>query len=186
MKKFKKPMTLRTHLKKLVNDLNDNFRGIGEEFDGVHQRIDEFDQLRKEFYELRDEIATNGVVRELAKLRKDHDKLREDHQELRRNTTVMVNEFFRKFEDLEHNGVATSINKLNAEVFDKKVDGDTSSIYRAIYAMTDVEPAQRVTLRGKLDAVIEHLGIDVSVKPREVIESKIVTKKVKTAKKGKK
>lgn len=128
MKKFKKPTTLRTRIKKLVNDLNDNFRGIGEEFDGVHQRIDEFDQLRKEFYELRDEIATNGV--------------------------------------------ATSINKLNAEVFDEKTDGDTS--------------AQKVTLRGKLDAVIEHLSIDVSVKPREVIESKTVTKKVKQTKRGKK
>ena len=90
MKKFKKPTTLRTHFKKLVNDLNDNLRGIGEEFDGVHQRIDEFNQFKKEFYELREEIATNGVVR------------------------------------------------------------------------------------------------DLSVKPREVIESKIVTKKVKTAKKGKK
>ena len=179
MKKFNKPTTLRTHFKKLVNDLNDNFRGIGEEFDGVHQRIDEFNQFKKEFYELRDEIATNGVVRDLIKLRKDHEVLRD-------NTSIVVRDLYHKFDDLEHNGVATSINKLNAEVFDKKVDGDTSSINRAIYAMVDVEPAQKVTLRGKLDAVIEHLGIDVSVKPREVIESKIVTKKVKTAKKGKK
>ena len=179
MKKFKKPTTLRTHFKKLVNDLNDNFRGIDEDFDGVHQRIDEFNQFKKEFYELRDEIAANGVVRDLAKLRKDHDKLR-----LR--TATDIYELNRKFDDLEHNGVATAINKLNAEVFDKKVDGDTSAIRRAIYAMSDVEPAQKVTLRGKLDAVIEHLGIDVSVKPREVIESKIVTKKVKQVKKGRK
>ena len=179
MKKFKKPTTLRTHFKKLVNDLNDNLRGIGEDFDGVHQRIDEFEQLRKEFYELREEIATNGVVRDLVKLRKDH-------KELRENTSIAVNALYRKFDDLEHNGVATAINKLNAEVFGEKTDGDTSSIYRAIYAMTDVEPAQKVTLRGKLDAVIEHLGIDVSVEPREVIESKIVTKKVKQTKRGKK
>ena len=142
MKKFKKPTTLRTRIKKLVSDLNDNFRSIGEEFDGVHQRIDEFNQFKKEFYELRDEIATNGV--------------------------------------------ATSINKLNAEVFDKKTDGDTSAFNRVMYTMSGAEPAQKVTLSGKFDAVIEHLGIDVSVKPREVIESKIVTKKVKTAKKGKK
>ena len=92
MKKFKKPTTLRTRIKKLVSDLNDNFRSIGEEFDGVHQRIDEFNQFKKEFYEL----------------------------------------------------------------------------------------------RGELDAVIEHLGIDVSVKPRQVIESNIVTKKVKTVKRSKK
>ena len=179
MKKFKKPTTLRTRIKKLVSDLNNNFRGIGEEFDGVHQRIDEFNQFKKEFYELREEIATNGVVRDLVKLRKDHNKLRE-------NTSIAVRDFYRKLDDINHNGVATSINKLNAEVFDKKTDGDTSAFHRVMYAIADVEPAQKVTLRGKLDAVIEHLGIDVSVKPREVIESKIVTKKVKTAKKGKK
>lgn len=179
MKRFKKPTTLRTHFRKLVNDLNDNFRGIGEEFDGVHQRIDELYQLRKDFYELRDEIATNGVVRDLVKLRKDH-------QELRENTTIMVQEFHRKFDDLAHNGVATDIRKLNAEVFDKKVDSDTSGILRAMYTVAGMEPEQKVTLRGKIDAIIEHLGIDVSVKPREVIESEIVTKKVKKTKKGKK
>ena len=179
MKKFKKPTTLRTHFKKLVNDLNDNFRGIGEEFDGVHQRIDEFNQFKKEFYELRDEIATNGVVRDLVKLRKDH-------EELRRNTTIVVQDFYRKFEDLGHNGVATAINKLNAEVFGEKTDGGKSSFERAMYTMADAEPAEKVTLRGKLDAVIQHLGLDISVKPRHVEEAKIVAKKVKTAKKGKK
>ena len=179
MKKFKKPTTMRTHLKKLVRDLNDNFRGIGDEFDGVNQRIDELNQFKRKFYELRDEIATNGVVRDLIKLRKDHEVLRD-------NTSIVVRDLYHKFDDLEHNGVATSINRLNAEVFGEKTSGDTSAFYRAMYAMPDVEPAQKVTLRGKLDAVIEHLGIDVSVKPREVIESKIVTKKVKTAKKGKK
>ena len=65
MKKFKKPTTLRTHFKKLVNDLNDNFRGIYEEFDGVHQRIDEFEQLRKEFYELREVIESKIVTKKV-------------------------------------------------------------------------------------------------------------------------
>ena len=179
MKKFNKPTTLRTRIKKLVNDLNNNFRSIGEEFDAVNQRIDVFNQFKKEVYELRDEIATNGVVRDLAKLRMDH-------KELRENTSIDVNVLYRKFENLERNGVATAINKLNAEVFDKKVDDDTSDLRRLIYKMVDVEPAQKVTLRGKLDAVIEHLGLDISVKPRHVEEAKIVTKKVKTSKVGKK
>ena len=65
MKKFKKPTTLRTHFKKLVNDLNDNFRGIGEEFDGVHQRIDEFNQFKKEFYELREVIESKIVTKKV-------------------------------------------------------------------------------------------------------------------------
>ena len=179
MKKFKKPTTLRTRIKKLVSDLNDNFRGIGEDFDEVHQRIDELNQFRKEFYELRDEIATNGVVRDLV-------KLREDYEELRENTSAFTSVVYRKFDDLEHNGVATAINKLNAEVFDKKADSGASAFRRVMYERAGIEPDERVTLRGKLDAVIEHLGIDISVKPRQVIESKIVTKKVKTAKKGKK
>lgn len=172
MKRFKKPTTLRTRFNQLVGGLNDNFRGVGEEFDDVYQRISEF---REEFNELRDELATNGVVRDLVKLRRDHEELRSAVLGLRR-----------ELDDLGRNGVATAVNRLNAEVFGEKTSGETSALERVMYAVADAEPAQKATLRGKLDAVIEHLGIDVSVKPREVIESKIVTKKIKTTKKGKK
>ena len=146
MKKFNKPTTLRTHFKKLVNDLNDNFRGIGEEFDGVHQRIDEFNQFKKEFYELRDEIASNGV--------------------------------------------ATSINKLNAEVFNDKKEVETPfkgarSFAHMLLGDYDVtEVSEEATLAGKVDAIIEHLGLDVTVKPQEIKEAKVTAKTVSTKKKG--
>lgn len=178
MKKFKKPIMLRTHFKKLVKDLNDNFKGIGADIDNVYEQIDELNQLKKEFHELREEIATNGVVRDLRKLEKDF-------HELRKHTANLIMDHDRQLEDLKHNGVATSINRLNTEVFGEKIDSE-SALSRAMYRIADIEPAQKVTLRGKLDAVIKHLGLDISVKPRQVEESKVVAKKVKQTKKGKK
>ena len=70
MKKFKKPTTLRTRIKKLVSDLNNNFRGIYEEFDGVHQRIDELNQFKKEFYELPEVIESKIVTKKVKTAKK--------------------------------------------------------------------------------------------------------------------
>lgn len=84
-----------------------------------------------------------------------------------------------KFEELETNGVATAINKLNKEVFENR-KGSASHI---IWAMSGLELGEEATLAGKVNAIIDHLGIDVSVKPSE--KAKVVASKV-TKKKGKK
>lgn len=42
--------------------------------------------------------------------------------------------------------------------------------------------SEEVTLRGKVDAIIDYLGIDVSVKQAEKIPAKLVVKKTKKGK----
>lgn len=122
-----------------------------------HVLIINHNNLANDFYELREELATNGVVRDLRKLERE----------------------FAEFAEFKKH--ATAINKLNSEVFaDKK-----ASKYSLLEALAGVEQSQDVTLAGKVDAIIAHLGIDVSVKPKEVTPVQVVTTKVKTPAKKK-
>lgn len=132
--------------------------------------------LSYDFYELREELATNGVVRDLRKLEKEFN-------ELRRHTATMITEHDRHFEEIERNGVASAINKLNAEIFGERKEGKFDLFAR----LAGAPEQQEVTLAGKVDAIIAHLGIDVSVKPQEVTPAQVVTTKVKAPakKKGK-
>lgn len=177
MKLFKrnKKQTTDEKISLLVADINGVFNKIAEDFDAIAEKQDTTSQ---DFYELRDELATNGVVRDLRKLEKSVDEARKEIAELAAYTINRLN-------DLDTNGVATAINKLNKEVFGKKKD-EGSIFARVLTQMTGAEPSEEVTLAGKVDAIIEHLGIEVSVKPKEVTPAKIVTKKVKTQKKGRK
>lgn len=128
--------------------------------------------LAEDFYELRDEIATNGVVRDLRKLEKAH-------EELKTHTVNLIMEHDRQLADLGRIGVATAINKLDKEVFNNK----KSSKFSFIEMLAGVEPSNDVTLAGKVDAIIEHLGLDISVTRREVVEPKVEVKKKPVAKK---
>jgi len=92
--------------------------------------------------------------------------------------------------EIATNGVVSSVNKLNAEVFNnkKEVKNNTMSQLADFYARFSGFPGSRVTteeatLAGKVDAIIAHLGLDVTVKPKEVLEAKVVAKKVPTPKK---
>lgn len=152
------------------------FEAYMELVDFVNGIVINHNDLASDFMELRDEIATNGVVRDLRKLEREF-------RELRQHTATMVTEHDRQLEELGRNGVATAINKLNQEVFkDKK-----SSKFGFIEMLAGVEPSNDVTLAGKVDAIIEHLGLDISVTRREVVEPKVeVKKKPAPKKKGRK
>lgn len=151
----------------------DDVRGVEGQ---VNQRIDSWgmqhSNLRREFDELRDEIATNGVVRDLRKLEKVVNGVLEQQERM-----------FNLFDEMNTNGVATAVNQLREEVFGTSKEEKTNGLSRIAYAMAGLEIGQEPTLAGKVDAIIEHLGIEVSVKPKEVIPAKVVTKK---AKKGRK
>ena len=154
-------------------------------------------KLRAEFDELRGhtavivtehdrkfrELASNGVVRDLRKAEK---RIAALESELERISEYVSEEFTR----LENNGVATSINKLNAEVFNDKKEVETPfkgarSFAHMLLGDYDVtEVSEEATLAGKVDAIIEHLGLDVTVKPQEIKEAKVTAKKVSTKKKG--
>ena len=96
-------------------------------------------------------------------------------------------EFNELRDELATNGVATAINRLNEQVFGQSTQKG-SNIERAILAMNGVEPRQEASLAAKVDAIIEHLGIEVNVEPEKVVKTpaKVVAKKVKQTKKGKK
>lgn len=133
--------------------------------------------LSYDFEELRDELATNGVVRDLRKLEREF-------RELRQHTATMITEHDRQFDELGRNGVATAINKLNAEIFGERKEGKFDLFER----LAGAPEQQDVTLAGKVDAIVAHLGLDIQVQPKEVIPAKVVTTKVKTVtkKKGRK
>lgn len=143
--------------------------------------------LAADFYELRDELATNGVVRDLRKAQKEILQLRG----IIENVDQRVVE---KFKELHTNGVATAINKLNAEVFkDRKAkrfsneEGgyDLVGLMMSHFGANKGEAPQEATLLGKVDAIVEHLGLDLDVQPEEVKKAKVVAKrKPVTKKKG--
>ena len=148
-----------------------------------HVLIINHNNLANDFYELREELATNGVVRDLRKAEKEIKRLRGIIENV---DASVVN----RFNELQNNGVATAINKLNEEVFatkkNHKSNGglDTGLLMAAI---TDGPIPQDATLAGKVEAIIEHLGIEVNVEPEKkvVTPAKAVATKIKVEKKKK-
>lgn len=78
---------------------------------------------------------------------------------------------------IQTNGVATSINKLNQEVF-KKVKETNRMFDFASYYITGEPMPKEVTLAAKVDAIVEHLGLKFNVEAEKV--------SVKKTKKGSK
>lgn len=140
--------------------------------------IPEMNRVDRNVNGLADEIATNGVVRDLRKLQKEFD-------ELRGHTATMITEHDRQLEELGHNGVATAINDLNKEVFEKKKDAPRSAWSLAAIFGNDSDTPQETTLAGKVDAIIEHLGIELSVAPEQKTPAKVVATKIKAPAKKK-
>lgn len=81
---------------------------------------------------------------------------------------------------IQTNGVATAINKLNKEVFEKtKPTGDH---YKIIWGkMWGETIPQEATLSAKVDAIIDHLKLEIKVEPERVTQTpaKVSAKKTK-------
>lgn len=138
---------------------------------GLRQRVEAIDyDVKNSFNNVSDDV--DDIYERIDQLNSLHNKLREEFDKLQ--------------EELSTNGVATAINKLNAEVFKDRKEPNIGRFTEIMYAMNGVEMGEEPTLAGKVDAILEHLGLDVTVKPEEVKEAKIVAKKRKTTKKGRK
>lgn len=178
-------------LRKRVNELEQDFEDrndavdksfvlVGEDMDNVMGRLDAWalrhQNLDKNLANLTDEIASNGVIRDIRNLQKEL-------QELKVHTAALIMEHDRQLNTISTNGVATSINKLNREVFqDKKDSPNEENGFMGLMRMmsgSNTGPDLEATLAGKVDAIIEHLGITVEVKPQETTEAKVVAKKAK-------
>lgn len=160
---------------KLVEELNQRFDDSDDEIDSVRSEVDEH---TAELLPMIKELSNNGVIRDLRKLEKDH-------KELAKHTSTMVLKHEEQLDEMETNGIATEINKLNKEVFTDKKESRYNIIGNLMAHISGDKHTEtkEVTLAGKVDAIIKHLGIDVEVKPREVKESEVVVKKLKKGKK---
>jgi len=177
--------TAKKQLKQLNDDLDESFANVGAGFNDVNGRIDAWARqhraFRAEFNELREELATNGVIRDLRKVEKIASGIIGQQKDLMEYVE-------RRFSELDTNGVATAINKLNKEIFGAQKEQEQkegylmTSLMRHLSGGEYAAPAE-ATLAGKVDAIIEHLGIDVTIKPQEVIKAKVVAKKKAPAKK---
>lgn len=81
---------------------------------------------------------------------------------------------------IQTNGVATAINKLNKEVFGKtKPTGDYYKLIRG--KMWGETIPQEATLSAKVDAIIDHLKLEIKVEPERVTltPAKVSAKKTK-------
>lgn len=176
---------IEVYIKEVVEDANKGFDVISDDFKKVSSRIDEWGRLHGllagDVRELKEELATNGVVSRLAALRREFN-------ELRKHTSTLITEHDRQLSELSRNGVATAINKLNTEVFGKKKDVKDGGVYAVSLLRTalgeEYKQPQEATLAGKVDAIIEHLGLDLTVKPAEQVPAKVVAKRKVTKKKG--
>ena len=86
----------------------------------------------------------------------------------------------KELDKIQTNGVATAINKLNKEVFEKtKPTGDH---YKIIWGkMWGETIPQEATLSAKVDAIIDHLKLEIKVEPERVTQTpaKVSAKKTK-------
>jgi hypothetical protein len=86
----------------------------------------------------------------------------------------------KELDKIQTNGVATAINKLNKEVFEKtKPTGD---YYELIWGkMWGETIPQEATLSAKVDAIIDHLKLEIKVEPERVTQApaKVSAKKTK-------
>lgn len=90
----------------------------------------------------------------------------------------------KELDQIQTNGAATAIDKLNREVFQKtKPTGDR---YKTIMSnLFKEEFPQEATLSAKVDAIIDYLGLEVNVEPARVETSpaKVKAKKIKKGRK---
>lgn len=182
-------MLLRKKVREMENAAKHNVGIINQIGEFATNTFTQLQELKSDFYELRDEIATNGVVRDLRKLEKRLANTQEDNLEKVAQIEELKHELKNFKRELGTNGVATAINELR-----KEVNGSTKEVVisnpfleiKSLYGFsesseTPVEP----TLKGKVDAIVQHLGLEFDAQPAKKTGPKVKVKVTKN-KAGKK
>lgn len=98
------------------------------------------------------------------------------------NDRVLVLE--RDNKALKTNGVTTAVKELNTEVKEDRKETEYDNPFYGIRLYNYEIPKQyKPTLKGKVDAIVEHLGIEFNITEEKVEDSKVVAKKKKVTKK---
>jgi len=138
---------------------------VGIEQVNHHKRID---TVESDLGKMIDEIEDNGVVSDLRKLQRDFKEL-QGHAA----STLMTH--------------ARRIETIQTELFKErkaKERDHMTSFVRWFGTPLGLEARlEEVTIAGKVDAIIAHLGLDVTVKPEHTEEAKIEVKKKPATKK---
>lgn len=163
--------------KKLSNI--DRIRRIEDFID--NEVIEKHNALSDAFGDLSDELATNGVVRRQVALEKENKSLRNALESLR----MYVQD---EFKTIATNGVADAINKLNDEVFKERKESTeyvrlANVYFSKLWGYDTEQKNEEPTLAGKVEAILEHLKLNVEVAPEEVKKAKPVAKKKPVSKK---
>lgn len=91
----------------------------------------------------------------------------------------------KELDQIQTNGVATAINKLNQEVF-KKTKKKTNSTFSLMssYFAGETLPKEP-TLAAKVDAIIDYLGLEINVEPErvETLPAKVKANKTRKGRK---
>lgn len=172
-------MSTKKKIQELERDLEGSFNNVKIDIDKISNGLGELAQrhirLERDQHELKEQLATNGVIRDIRQLQR------------------AVENINNNFEELKNNGVATSINKLNEEVFHKKRDAIARDgwdfggrLTMHMLGLSTANVPQEPTLAGKVDAIIEYLGIDLTVQPEKKTPTKIVATKPAPKKKASK
>lgn len=165
----------------LIEDTQDSFDGVARDmdvlFNGQDALHEDIRQFYREFEDLRDELATNGVVRDIRKLQKDMKSVMDGLDGLRTYTQDILSD--------NHYGLKDTVQRLKTEITESRKRNQRNRWDLLFNSLSGgpLEAQYEPTLAGKVDAIIEHLGLDVTVKPEEVTESKVIAKKQKPAKK---
>lgn len=116
-----------------------------------------------------DILYLDGNMKSLGKA---HDKLAADYERLKRH--------------ISNNGLWRAVKELRARIEEMHTYQDNMATVIRDLETNGVEARQEPSLAAKVDAIIAHLGIEVSVEPEKVVKTpaKIVAKKVKAPKKG--
>jgi hypothetical protein len=93
-----------------------------------------------------------------------------------------------ELDKLRTNGMATIVNKLQKEVLTDKKESEDTPLFAyppaaTIAALLDIQPDEEPTLKGKVEAICEFLGLDFNITEKKVEKSKVVATKKKVNKK---
>ena len=171
-------MRTKAKFEQLNQELQADFEAVAKDIGHVHQHVnalaDAHSEMSDDFYELRDELATNGVIRDIRKLQKDVKAMENGLSGLR----GLVED---KLAELNTNGVMRTIKEVREQVFHKKKKREDGLEGLRSLMGVSIGGSEDATLAGKVEAIIEHLGLDVSVQPGTT--SKVVASRAKTTKK---
>lgn len=158
-------MLLKTRVSDIEEYLHEHREYVNSKTRDTNLRIDNWGKqhtsLKQRFDDMFDELATNGVIRDIR-------QLQSELKDLKSATSTLIMKHDRQLGEVD-------VNRVHEEVF-------MSSRERSKV----VNIGEAVTLAGKVEAIMSHLGLEIGVEQEFTTPSKVVARTKEVTKKGKK